>query len=157
MRDATNTELVLDVIEHVHFLNRSPAGVEFYAETIAAFLNEWRRARRRDGSVSLGAAQEDSRARDRMEDFLEAGGFLLLRNSGRLFVRPDPDADGRARREALAAAGFPTADLDVRLNEGAAIPIEPLSFEIPSPLPARCGGTRSSIARYRENASPFAC
>ena len=136
MRDATNTELVLDVIEHVHFLNRSPAGVEFYAETIAAFLNEWRRARRRDGSVSLEAAQEDSRARDRLEDFLEAGGFLLLRNSGRLFVRPDPDADARARREALAAAGFPTADLDVRLNEGAAIPIEPLSFEIPSPLPA---------------------
>ena len=33
MRDATNTELVLDVIEHVDFLNRSPAGVEFYAET----------------------------------------------------------------------------------------------------------------------------
>ncbi len=136
MRDATNTELVLDVIEHVHFLARSPAGVEFYADTIAAFLNEWRRARRRDGSVSLEAAQEDSRARDRLEDFLEAGGFLLLRNSGRLFVRPDPDADARARREALAAAGFPTADLDVRMNEGEAIPIEPLSFEIPSPLPA---------------------
>ncbi|MDE2660837.1 MAG: hypothetical protein OXI45_11585 [Acidobacteriota bacterium] len=136
MRDATNTELVLDAIEHVHFLNRPAAGVEFYADTIAAFLNEWRRARRRDGSVSLEAAQEDSRARDRLEEFLEAGGFLLLRNSGRLFVRPDPDADARARREALAAAGFPTADLDVRMNEGAAIAIEPLSFAIPSPLPA---------------------
>ena len=135
MRDATNTELVLDVIEHVHFLARSPAGVEFYADTIAAFLNEWRRARRRDGSVSLEAAQEDSRARDRLEDFLEAGGFLLLRNSGRLFVRPDPDSDAKARREALAAAGFPTAGLDVRMNEGEAIPIEPLSFQIPSPLP----------------------
>lgn len=136
LRAATNTELVLDVIEHVHFLSRSAAGVEFYADTIAAFLNEWRRARRRDGSVSLEAAQEDSRARDRLEEFLEAGGFLLLRNSGRLFVRPDPDADARARREALAAAGFPTADLDVRMNEGEAIPIEPLSFAIPSPLPA---------------------
>ena len=136
MRDATNAELVLDAIEHVHFLNRSPAGVEFYADTVAAFLNEWRRARRRDGTVSLEAAQEDSRARDRLEDFLEAGGFLLLRNSGRLFVRPDPDSDAGARREALAAAGFPTADLDVRMNEGEAIPIEPLSFEIPSPLPA---------------------
>lgn len=136
MRDATNAELVLDVIERVHFLAHPTAGVEFYADTIAAFLNEWRRARRRDGSVSLEAAQEDSRARDRLEDFLEAGGFLLLRNSGRLFVRPDPDADARARREALAAAGFPTADLDVRMNEGEAIPIEPLSFEIPSPLPA---------------------
>lgn len=136
MRDATNTERVLDVIEHVHFLNRSSAGVEFYADTIAAFLNEWRRARRRDGAVSLEAAQEDSRARDRLEDFLEAGGFLLLRNSGRLFVRPDPDSDAKARRDALSTAGFPTADLDVRMNEGEAIPIEPLSFEIPSPLPA---------------------
>ncbi len=136
MRDATNAELVLDVIEHVHFLARSPDGVEFYAETIAAFLNEWRRARRRDGSVSLEAAQEDSRARDRLEEFLEMAGFLLLRNSGRLFVRPDPDGDAKARREALAAAGFPTTDLDVRMNEGEAIAIEPLSFEIPSPLPA---------------------
>lgn len=136
MRDATNAELVLDAIEHIHFLNRPATGVEFYADTIAAFMNEWRRARRRDGTVSLEAAQEDSRARDRLEEFLEAGGFLLLRNSGRLFVRPDPDSDARARREALAAAGFPTADLDVRMNEGEAIAIEPLSFAIPSPLPA---------------------
>lgn len=65
--------------------------------------------------------------RDRLEDFLEAAGFLVLRNSGRLFVRPDPDADAKARREALAAAGFPTADLDVRMHEREAIPIEPLS------------------------------
>ena len=136
MRDATNAELVFDVIEHVHFLARSPAGVEFYAETVAAFLNEWRRARRRDGSVSLEAAQEDSRARDRLEEFLEMAGFLLLRNSGRLFVRPDPDDDAKARREALAAAGFPIVDLDVRMNEGEAIAIEPRSFAIPSPLPA---------------------
>ena len=135
-RDATNAELVLDAIEHVHFLKGSPAGVELYAETVAAFMNEWRRARRRDGTVSLEAAQENSRARDRLEEFLEAAGFLLLRNSGRLFVRPDPDADAQARREALSAAGFPTADLDVRMNEGDAIAIEPLSFEIPSPLPA---------------------
>ena len=120
MRGATNTELVLDAIEHVYFLNRSAAGVEFYPETIAAFPNEWRGARRREGSMSLEAAQEDSRARDRLEDFLKAGGFLLLRNSGRLFVRPDPDSDAKARREALAAAGFPTADLDVRMNEGEA-------------------------------------
>ena len=135
-RDATNAELVLDVIEHVHFLARSPAGVEFYADTVAAFLNEWRRARRRDGAVSLEAAQDDSRARDRLEEFLEAAGYLLLRNSGRLFVRPDPDSDAKARREALSAAGFPTADLDTRMNEGEAIAIEPRSFEIPSPLPA---------------------
>ena len=136
MRDATNAELVLDVIEHVHFLARSPAGVEFYTDTVAAFLNEWRRARRRDGTVSLEAAQDDSRARDRLEEFLEAAGFLLLRNSGRLFVRPDPDSDAKARREALSAAGFPVADLDTRMNEGEAIAIEPLSFEVPSPLPA---------------------
>lgn len=135
-RDATSAELVLDVIEHAHFLARSPAGVESYAETVAAFLNEWRRARRRDGAVTLETAQEDSRARDRMEDFLEAAGFLLLRNSGRLFVRPDPDSDATARREALSAAGYPVPDLDGRLNAGEAVPIEPVSFAIPSPLSA---------------------
>ena len=122
--------------------------MEFYAETIAAFLNEWRRARRRDGSVSLEAAQEDSRPATGWRTSSRRVDSSLLRNSGRLFVRPDPDADARARREALAAAGFPTVDLDVRLNEGEAIPIEPRSFAIPSRrFRPKCGGTRSSIAR----------
>ena len=131
---ATQAEMFLDLIERLYFLAGSPSGVEHYASTVASVMNEWRRARRRDGTVSLEAVREDSRARDRLEELLEAAGFLLLRNSGRLFVRPGPDSEDRARREALAAAGLAVADLDARMNGGEAVVFEFPSFEIPSAL-----------------------
>ena len=135
-RLSSRAELFLDTIERLHFLSGSTARVEHYAETIATFMNAWRRARRRDGTVSIEAVQEDSQARDRLEEFLEVAGFLLLRDSGRFFVRPDPDSGAKARREALSAAGFAVADLDVRMNAGEAIAVEPVSFEVPSAIPA---------------------
>ena len=136
-RPVTRAELFLDVIERLHFVPGRPPGVERYASTVSAFLNAWRRARGPDGALSLEAAQEDSRGRDGLEDFVRTAGFLLLRDpSGRFLVRPDPDGRAHARREALAAAGFPVADLDVRMNAGEAAAFESVSFEIPSPLPA---------------------
>ncbi len=135
-RLSSRAELFLDSIERLHFLSGPNARVEHYANTITAFLNAWRRARRRDGTISIAAVQEDSQARDRLEELLEVAGFLLLRDSGRVFVRPDPDSGAKARRETLSAAGFAVADLDVRMNAGEAIAVKPVSFEIPSAIPA---------------------
>ena len=147
-RLSSRAELFLDTIERLHFLSGSTAGVEHYAETITAFMNAWRRARRRDGTVSIEAVQDDSQARDRLEELLETAGFLLLRDSGRIFVRPDPDSGAKARREALSAGGFAVAGLDVRMNAGEAIAFEPVSFEIPSAIPAEVW--RNTIFDHRE-------
>ena len=135
-RAVTRAELFLDVIERLHFVPGRPLGMEPYASTITGFRNAWRRARRRDGTVSLEAVQQDSQARERLEELLRTAGFLLLRDaSGTFLVRPDPDGRADARREALGAAGYPVTDLDVRMNAGEAAAFEPVSFEIPSPLP----------------------
>ena len=133
---SSRAELFLDAIERLHFLSGPTAQAEQYAGAVTAFLNAWRRARRRDGTVSIEAVQENSEARDRLEELLEIAGFLLLRDSGRYFVRPDPDRGAAARRETLSAAGFRVAGLDTRMNAGEAVVFEPVSFEIPSPIPA---------------------
>ena len=133
---SSRAELFLDAIERLHFLSGPTAQAEQYAGAVTAFLNAWRRARRRDGTVSIAAVQENSEARDRLEELLEIAGFLLLRDSGRYFVRPDPDRGAATRRETLSAAGFRVAGLDTRMNAGEAVVFEPVSFEIPSPIPA---------------------
>lgn len=136
-RPVTRAELFLDVIERLHIVPGRPPGVEPYARTVSAFLNAWRRARGPDGAVRLAAAGGDSRARGGLEDFVRTAGFLLSPGpSGRFQVRPDPDPRADARRSALVAAGFPVADLDERMNAGEAAAFAPVSFEIPSPLPA---------------------
>ena len=106
-RLSSRAELFLDVIERLHFLSGPNARVEHYAETIAAFMNAWRRARRRDGTISIEAVQEDSQARDRLEELLDAAGFLLLRDSGRFFVRPDPNSGARGSARGAHRRGFP--------------------------------------------------
>ena len=136
-RAVTRAEVFLDVIERLHFIPGQPPGMERYASTVTAFLNALRRVRRTDGTVSLEAVRANAQARDGLEEFFRVAGFLLRRDpSGQLVVRPDPDGRAQARREALQAAGFPVADLDVRMNAGETAAFAPVAFEIPSPLPA---------------------
>ncbi len=136
-RPVTRAELFLEIIERLHFVPGRPPGVEPYASTVRAFLNAWRRARGPDRAVSLEALEEESRGPDGLDDFVRTAGFLLLRDpSGGFAVRPDPDRRAAARRETLGAAGFPVADLDDRMNAGETVAFEPVSFEVPSPLPA---------------------
>lgn len=133
-------ELFFHLIHHLYGTpgDDSPAvrGMRRYARTLAAFTDAWRRVRQMDETAGLQAAQDNRRARGRLEDLVEAAGFRLRRRSGRHVVEREDGNAAAARRGALRDAGLDVEDLDARLNNGEALTFEFPSFRIPSPLGA---------------------
>ena len=133
-------ELFFHLIHHLYGMpgDDSPAvrGMRRYARTLAAFTDAWRRVRQMDETAGLQAAQDNRRARGRLEDLVEAAGFRLRRRSGRHVVEREDGNAAAARRGALRDAGLDVEDLDARLNNGEALTFEFPSFRIPSPLGA---------------------
>ena len=148
----SRADLFLHLIHHLYRVpgDDSPAvqGVRRYTRTVAAFLDAWRTVRAADGVASIEPAQDDRRARGRLEDLVEAAGYRLRRRSGRRVVERDDRSHANDRRDALRAAGVDVDALDVRLNAGEALAFAIPSFEIPLPLAA--GVWLEAVTRDRE-------